>query len=36
MLRKETQWNRIKCSIKTTNAEKEWKTKIDTKIKGNG
>lgn len=27
-------WKHIKCSVKTKNAEKEWKTKTGTEIKG--
>ena len=35
MLRKEKKQNKIKCSIKPQKAEKEWKTNIGTKNKGN-
>ena len=31
MLREERKWNHIKSSIKITNVEKEWETKIVTK-----
>ena len=34
-MRKERKWNHIKCSVKATNAEKVWKTKIKTKNMGN-
>lgn len=33
MLRKERKWNDIKCSVKTTKAEKAWKTKPGKKDK---
>lgn len=35
MLRKERKWNYIKCSMKTTKAEKVWKTKTGKKKKCN-
>lgn len=35
MLMIDRKQNYIKCSIKTTTAEKAWKTKIETKNKGN-
>ena len=35
MLREERKWNHIKCSIKTREGEKWWKTEKETKNEGN-
>ena len=35
MLGKKRKLNHIKCSVKSTKAKRDWKTKIRTKIKGN-